>query len=210
MPALQMLKDWNMSRGRIEIQTDDMAIPDYNLEQKNRVEFVTALGQLLSQAHPMMEMMPGSMPFVLGILQWVCAGFKGGRNVEGLIDKAIREAQKMPKEKDDGEAKAKEAEMQMKQAELQGKLKIMEAQLKVIMQKAQIEQQKGQQDLQLNQQKGEQDLKLTEAKGEVDIENTELKTEADIEAIEDKTEATVASILRKAKAQSEVSANKKV
>jgi|SRR5882672_3615988 len=88
--AVQLIKDsWELMY-RINISSTQMSIPDYNAEKQDRQEFITAMGQYLSQASEFIQMNPKGAPFLLKILQWGAASFAGADQVETLFDNYIR------------------------------------------------------------------------------------------------------------------------
>lgn len=92
--AIQLIKDTWESSYRVEISADTLSIPDYNAERQGRIEFITATGQFLSQAMPLIQMEPGAGVFLLQILQWGIAGFRSGATIEGVFDKAAKALEK--------------------------------------------------------------------------------------------------------------------
>ena len=87
--AVEVLKsEWGRCY-RITVHADQLAIPDYNAERGARIEFITAMGQFLSQAWPMVEKVPGAGIFLMQILQWGIASFRSAATIEGVFDKAI-------------------------------------------------------------------------------------------------------------------------
>jgi hypothetical protein len=98
-PAVQMLKDTPVAAYHLEIQADDMSIPDYAVEKQSRMEYITAMGQLISQSWQAIQAAPEMAPLVLQTLQWGAAGFKNGRMLEGVLDQAVDSALKQVAQK---------------------------------------------------------------------------------------------------------------
>ena len=92
--AVQLLKDEWSRCYRISIYSDTLAIPDYNAERDARVEYITAVGQFISQAMPMVDAVPESGLFLVQMLQWAAAGFRAGDQIEGVLDKAAKALEK--------------------------------------------------------------------------------------------------------------------
>jgi hypothetical protein len=92
--AIELIKDWEETSWRIEIQPESMARIDYSSRQKDRTEFIGALGTFMSQAMPLVELEPASAPLLMRILQWTMAGFRGSKEIEGVLDQAIDAMQK--------------------------------------------------------------------------------------------------------------------
>lgn len=87
--AIQLLRNSEMTEYRIDINEEGLALPDYNQEKQTRIEFLTTVGQFLSQAAPITAAMPGAMPFLVQIVRWVAAGMRGSNEIQGVLDQAI-------------------------------------------------------------------------------------------------------------------------
>lgn len=94
--AVQLLKQFEIAEYRLDIGEESLSLADYNAERELRIEFVTAFGQFLSQSAQMVTSMPGALPYLLRILQWVVASFRGSADVETVIDEAVTALQSMP------------------------------------------------------------------------------------------------------------------
>jgi hypothetical protein len=90
-PAIQLIKDTPVAAYHLEVEADTMSIPDYAIERQSRMEYVTAMGQLVSQSWQAIEQEPRFAPLILQTLQWAAAGFKNGRVLEGVLDQAINQ-----------------------------------------------------------------------------------------------------------------------
>jgi hypothetical protein len=88
-PAIQLIQNTPVASYRLEVEADTMSIPDYALERQSRMEYVTAMGQLVSQSWQAIEAEPRFAPLILQTLQWAAAGFKNGRVLEGVLDQAV-------------------------------------------------------------------------------------------------------------------------
>jgi len=51
------------------------------------------MGTLMQALTPMMQDRPETAPLMLEMLRWGMAGFKGGKQIEGVLDQAIKIAQ---------------------------------------------------------------------------------------------------------------------
>lgn len=91
-PAIQLMKDTEMVHYRVDINEETLALPDYQLEQQNRMEFLTTVGQFLSQSAQVLEYVPNALPTLLQMIRWVSAGFKGSNEIQGVLDQAFRQA----------------------------------------------------------------------------------------------------------------------
>jgi hypothetical protein len=94
--AVQLLKNYRQAEYRISINEQTLSMADYNAERDMRIEYVTAFGQFMSQVGAIAATMPMAIPYMLRILQWVTASFRGSQDVESVLDEAIAAAQQMP------------------------------------------------------------------------------------------------------------------
>jgi hypothetical protein len=168
--AVQVLKDEWSRCYRISIHADQLAIPDYNAERQGRIEFITSMGQFISQVWPMLQAEPGAGPFLMQILQWGIASFRSAHSIEGVFDKAaLALVQKL---------------QQQSTAPPQPSPEEVKAQLDVQVANAKME---------LDKQKAQQDAQQSAAKTQADVQATNLKAQADVTAMWMKTMATIKS-----------------
>src|SRR3990172_4096836 len=125
--AVQLIKDsWELMY-RINISSTQMSIPDYNAEKQMRQEYVTSMGQFVSQITPLIQQVPTAAPFMLKILQWAGASFSTSCGVETLFDNYIRAVEKQLQQPPppDPEVAKQQAEAQAKQglAQQEGQVK---------------------------------------------------------------------------------------
>jgi hypothetical protein len=126
--AIALLRDKRMSIYSLAVDPDTMAMVDYAAEQEARTQCIQGIAQFMQAAWPMAQAKPESVPFLLQIMQWYLAGFKAGKQIEGVLDQAISAMQNTPPappKPDPAEQKAKaeivaigkktEAEVQSKQ-----------------------------------------------------------------------------------------------
>lgn len=130
--AIELIKDTKAMPLRIVIRPESIAMEDLSALKSERVEFITALATYMQSAAPMMEADPASKPFLLQMLQWTMAGFKGSYEIEGVMDKAIEASTKAAEEqksnpKPDPEQKAMEMEMQKLQAKHEAEMQKIQA-----------------------------------------------------------------------------------
>jgi hypothetical protein len=69
---------------------------DYTAEREMRIQYLTAVGQFLSQSAQMAMSMPGAVPYILKIIMWVTASFRGSDDIETVLDDAAKAAIGMP------------------------------------------------------------------------------------------------------------------
>lgn len=88
--AIALIKDYPQMSLRIKIGEEQMSLADYNAEREMRVELITAIGQFLSQAQGMAEAYPAALPYIIRMIQWVIASFRGSSDIETILDEAFK------------------------------------------------------------------------------------------------------------------------
>lgn len=88
--ALKLMKD-PLFKFRVEVRADSMAVPEFNAERDARMDFMRATSEMFTAAAPLLEQAPKAGIVILQIIQWAASGFRVGRDIEGLLDKAIKE-----------------------------------------------------------------------------------------------------------------------
>lgn len=103
---------------QVEIKAESLAMIDYAKLQSERTEFITSTATLMQSAAPILELHPGATPFILEILKWGMAGFKGSQQIEGVVDKIIQDLNKNPpqQQQEPDPSAGKIAEIQAKAA----------------------------------------------------------------------------------------------
>jgi hypothetical protein len=180
--AIMLIKDPKQARLRVAIKPESVAIVDYAQLKMERTDFINALSMFLQSASPLITVQPDSMPYLLELLQWGLAGFKGSSQIEGVMDKAIEEAQR------------KLQEMQA-QKEQQGDPAEKQAQMEM-----QREQMKQQGELAKIQAKAEADLRLRQADMQADIETIMRQHQAKMAEIQADMAAKIAETRAKMEA----------
>jgi hypothetical protein len=128
--AVELLQSEEGFEWRILVTSDQLAQTDYAMEKQDRVELLTAVSGYLEKTGPMIVSQPQSSPLIVGMLKWAISGFKGARDIEGMLDRALDDLTKNPPQpKPDPEAEKAKAEMQMAQEEHQ--MKMQESQAKI-------------------------------------------------------------------------------
>lgn len=95
-PAVELLKNFDLAQYRIYIGEESLSLADYNAERESRTEFLMGIGQFLSQAAPLVQGMPGAMPYLLKMIQWVAASFRAADDIEAVLDEAVAAAANLP------------------------------------------------------------------------------------------------------------------
>jgi hypothetical protein len=117
--AVQLIKNYEASEYRIYIGEESLSLADYNAEREMRTEFLTAIGQFLSQSAQMVANMPSAMPYVAKMIQWVAASFRGSEDIETVLDEAVAEAQKNPPQGEGGDQPPPDNSLQIAQIKAQ-------------------------------------------------------------------------------------------
>ena len=97
--ALRILHDDFTAKYSIDIQTDSLTQADWGLEQKQRMEYVGVVSQMIQSAVPAMAQMPQIGTLLAQILKFASVGFKGASELEGSLDAAILQMQQMQEQK---------------------------------------------------------------------------------------------------------------
>jgi hypothetical protein len=87
--AMALLKDPASFAYRVEVNADSMAVPEFTAERDGRMQYVRAVGEMLTAAAPLGQTMPGMIPALLKILAWAAASFRTGQTIESVLDEAI-------------------------------------------------------------------------------------------------------------------------
>ena len=172
--AIQMIKDPDTSRLGVKIQSESMAMVDYAELKAERTDFLNAVSQFTQAITPIIEQRPEAEPFLLKLMQWGLAGYKGAQQIESLFDKTIKESEAAAEKKANKpspEEQAAEREKAKQSAEMQ---KI---------------QAKAQADMQVRQQDMKADIQTAQTQHALDMRKIQAEAQADLMAIRAKAEA---------------------
>jgi len=203
--AIEIIKNYKQAQLRVKIRPESIAMADYAQLKSERTEYINALAVFMQSASPIMEQDPSSKPFLLQLLQWGLAGFKGANEIEGVLDKAIEAAQKAQDEdqggKTDPAMAAAQLAIQQEQLKQQGEKGKIAAKAEA---DAQLREQDFMRDMQLAQQQHAMKLEEIEADMQRSLAETQAKLEADLlmEKVETQsnlvqTNATIEGEIRK-------------
>lgn len=121
--AVALIKQPNVSRWKIQVKPESLAMVDYAQLKQDRVEYINALATFLQSAGPLIEMDGAAAPFLMQLMKWGLAGFKGSNEIEGVVDQAISQFEKKlsdpQQQKPDPEQIKAQAEMQKAQMQIQ-------------------------------------------------------------------------------------------
>lgn len=91
--AIQLIKSPDFGY-RVEVHADSMAVPEFSAERDDRMGFIRAIAEMMTAAAPILEKDPGAGMAMLEVIKWGAASFRSGRQIEGVLDKAIQSIQK--------------------------------------------------------------------------------------------------------------------
>lgn len=95
LPAAELLKS-RLADYRVEVKPEAVSLTDFAALKQERLEVLAGISSFLQTVAPLAQSMPGSLPFLLQMLQWAVSGLKGSSGIEGVIDQAIAAAQQAP------------------------------------------------------------------------------------------------------------------
>ena len=147
--ALALIKQPGQMLWRVQVKPESMAMVDWAQLKADRTEFLTALATFMQSAGPLIQLIPGSVPMLLELLKWGLAGFKGGQEIETVLDQAIQQATQALQQQQQGQQKP-DPEVQKAQLKMQADQKKAQADLMKEMTKAANEMKKISAQLQAN------------------------------------------------------------
>ena len=178
--AIDLLKQPESARIRVDIRPESVAMIDHQALKSERTEYMNAVATYLQSAQGIIENDPAAKAFILQLMQWGLAGFKGSSEIEGVIDKAIeasQEAEKNAEPEQDPAAMAAQAAQQLDAQKNEAKLAEVQA-------KAQATSQARQEDMQADIQTAtaQHQMKMAEinANLQAKVAETQVKMEADL------------------------------
>jgi hypothetical protein len=87
--AIELLKTEPARGFRIEVASDSLVEMDEAAEKASRTEFMTAFGSVMRDALPMIQQAPELGSLVGEVLMFVARTFKGGRQLENVLEQTI-------------------------------------------------------------------------------------------------------------------------
>lgn len=154
--AVELLKSYQASQYRIEVSEESLSIADYTAEREMRMNYVTVVGQFISQTAQMSAQMPQALPYILRILQWATAAFQGSSDIESVFDEAVAAAsQPQPQPPQQQEAPPPDNSLEVAQIKAQADLQMAREDNQTKLQIAQMQMQK---DMESQQMKGSQEM----------------------------------------------------
>lgn len=168
--AVMLIKQEPARSFRIEVAADSLVEMDEIGEKQSRTEFMTAFGSVLRDAVPMVQAAPEMGALVGEVLQFVVRTFKGGRQLENVLETTIAKMNE-PKEPQpappDPEQIKAEAAMQLEQVKMQAN--------------AQTEQFKAQNSQAIEAAKMQHAIELENIKQQAETERAQFRAQIDAE-----------------------------
>ncbi|MDB4312066.1 hypothetical protein N9937_01420, partial [bacterium] len=131
--AIQLIKSPLEARLRVDIRPESVAMVDYAQLKQERIDYVTSVSTFLQSSGPILEFEPAAKPFLLELLKWGLAGFKGAKTIEGVLDKAIEASHKAQQdaaqepEKPDPEQMKVQGQIQLETLKFENEMKLMQS-----------------------------------------------------------------------------------
>lgn len=138
--AIQLIKTRPDFIWRVKVKPESVAMVDYAQLKQERTDYLTAVATFLQSSAPLIDMMPAAAPLLMQLMKWGLAGFKGGNEIEGIIDQALDQAgqeQEQGGEEQDPEAAKAAAEQQKMQMQMQAEREKVQGQIALEQQKHQ-------------------------------------------------------------------------
>ncbi len=88
--AVQLLRS-QLANYRIIVRPEALAATDYGQMQQERTAALASVSQFLTAAQPIVQTNPAFGPYLMEMLKWTFAGFKGSATIEGTLDKMIED-----------------------------------------------------------------------------------------------------------------------
>lgn len=197
-PAIALLKDYQSSQYRVEISEESLSMADYTAEREMRVAYLTSVGQFLSQAGQMVAGMPSALPYLVKMIQWVTASFRGADDIETVLDEAAKEAQKSPP-KPEGEDVKPDHSLEIAQVNAQRDVAVQKM-------KSESEERMKQFELQMNLRIKEMEIRLSQQQAALAAQPEEKEPEMDFSQLAQPILEAAQTMLESAKLQSEATA----
>lgn len=171
--ALEVLRNDQLAMYKISVQADSLVQADWALEKGQRMELMGYVSQFLQSSVPAIQQNPNMAPLLLTMFKFTIAGYRGGAEIEGALNRELEQMAKQAQEaaaqppqppppspeeiKAQAEAQRMQQEFQLKQQE-----SMMQAQLEQQAQEGRmaIEREQAAMDAEVARQKMEHDAVL--------------------------------------------------
>lgn len=182
--AMALLKDEDSFEWRVKVQADSIGQTDYQMQKQEKVEFTNAMATFLQSASTTIKAMPPAAPMIFETLKFAISGFKGGQELETVIDQGIQaimaemEQQKQAAQNQPNPDQMKmQAEMQMKQGEFQLKQQAQQGDMAMKQQELAMKQKAQEQELAFQAQKFQQEMEFKAMENEQAMRQNDQKFE---------------------------------
>ncbi len=203
--AIALIKDPEAFDIRVAVRSDSMAAVDMDALKAERAEFLQAVSQFVGQATQVATTMPEVVPFLMQLMKFGLAGYKGASEMEGVVDQAIAKLEQQlaakasqppqpsPEEKKlqmEGQLKQQEFGLKAQDMQQSASLEAQKQQftLQIEREKFELEKQKmqmelmfKQRELELKMQEGQQKLAMQQAQNAQQMQHDETMAEIDHE-----------------------------
>jgi hypothetical protein len=172
MQAVQLIKS-DFYQYRIEVKPESVAMADMTAMKQERGEFLMSVATFLQSAGPIGQGAPWAVPYLLQMLSWSLAGFRGGSSIEGVMDQMVVAASQAQKQaaqnpQPNPEMMKMQAEMQFEQQKNQMEMQIKQVEMEMKKQEAQMDLLAKRMGLELDMQKAKMDFNIQAQKAELE------------------------------------------
>lgn len=189
MQAVQLIKS-EFYQYRIEVKPESVAMADMAAVKQERSEFLLAVAQFLQSSAPIIQGAPWAGRYLLQMLSWAMAGFRGGASIEGVLDQMVVQADMAQKQAaaqpppPNPEIEKAKMEMQISQQQAQMDMQMKQMELQIKQQEAQMDLLAKRFGLELDKQKGEITLAVARQKAEIDLSKAQADHELSVRQME--------------------------
>lgn len=175
--VIGLFRDDRLRSFKIDIETDSTIAADEISEKQSVTEFVTMLGQLLTQAMPLIQQAPELAPLIMETIKYATRRFKAGRQMETIIDETTdRILQKIAKTA--GQAAPIDPKVQAAQMLAQAKIQQSQVELQIAEKRSDAEVELKHQEASANM-----GLRQAQAAGDLQLEIGKATNQAQIAAL---------------------------
>jgi hypothetical protein len=160
-PALQVLRNDQLAMYSITVQADSLVQADWALEKGQRMELMGYVSQFLQSSVPAIQQNPNMAPLLLTMFKFTIAGYRGGAEIEGALNRELEEMAKQAQEA----ANQPPAPPPPSPEEIKA-----QAEAAQMQQQMQIDMQKAEHDSQLKQQESQNQLMLDQQRAQMDVQ----------------------------------------
>lgn len=187
-PAIQLIKDELLSNTSIEVSVDALQAQNDIQDKQDRAEVVNSITGLLREGVPAAQQVPEIGPLVMHLIKFAVSAFKGGREIEGMIDEELQkllgqdpqQPKPTPQEmQQQAQAQQAQAQAQAQQAEMQFKMQLeqmkLEADMTIAREKMQLEMEFKREQLALEAEKLKLEAAKLQQQGQIEAAKLQVK-----------------------------------